>query len=164
MRRGDSIYIDTCYSPGEIVVQAYSKWPGSGVSHPTAPDFNIDDTVTVARCQTPALRVDTAGHPLGRLHLGGNDTVYLYGNYIVGPASPGTFIATVDTGDGNDAVAASYNVVLGDMRVTLEDLDDTLTLVGNQVMGAVVADGGTGTNRLFLLGNQYRASSFSFFQ
>jgi hypothetical protein len=110
------------------------------------------------------LIVDTAGNAFRRKHLGGNDSVYLYGNYVVGPASAGTPVVTVDTGDGADRVAVSYNVVLGDMCITLESLDDTLTLVGNQVVGTMVADGGTGTNRLFLLGNQYPTSSFSFFQ
>jgi hypothetical protein len=158
----NSVYIDTCYSASAIDVRAYADFIGSGNTIPVPPTFNIDDTITVARCQTPQLTVNTVG--LRPVFTGGDDTVYLYGNYVVGPTTPGTFFVSVVTGDGNDTVAASYNVVLGDMRVTLESLDDTLTLVGNQVMGAVVADGGTGTNRLFLLGNQYPASSFSFFQ
>jgi hypothetical protein len=160
----NSFYIDTCYSAVGITVEARSLYLGSGVSHPVTPEYNIDDTITVARCYTSRISVDTAGHPLKRLHLGGNDTVYLYGNYIAGPASAGTFIAAVDTGDGNDTVVARYNVVLGDMQVTLGDHDDILNLVGNQITAAIVGDGGTGANRLFLLGNQYPASSFNFFQ
>jgi hypothetical protein len=39
-----------------------------------------------------------------------------------------------------------------------------LVLVGNQITGMAIPDGGTGTNRLFFFGNQYPASSFSFFQ
>ncbi len=70
----------------------------------------------------------------------------------------------VKAGDGVDAVNASYNIVLGEMRVTLDQLDDTLGLVGNQVTVLMNANGGAGTNRLFLLGNQFAASSFSFFQ
>ncbi len=68
------------------------------------------------------------------------------------------------SGDGVDAVNASYNIVLGEMRVTLDQLDDTLGLVGNQVTVLMNANGGLGTNRLFSLGNQFAASSFSFFQ
>jgi hypothetical protein len=69
----------------------------------------------------------------------------------------------VETGDGVDSVNASYNVVLDEFYVRLADLDDTLGLVGNQVSGLMLGDGGTGTNRLFLLGNQFRSSSLSFF-
>jgi hypothetical protein len=160
----NSVYIDTCSAHG-ILVEAFSLWGGSGASHPVVPDYNIDDTVTVARCQTPVITINTAGSPaFKRLHLGGNDTIYVYGNHVVGPVAPNAPVVAVDTGDGNDTVAASYNVTLAGISVMLEDLDDTLNLIGNQITGAMVADGGTGTNRLFLLGNQFTASSFSFFQ
>jgi hypothetical protein len=158
----NSVYLDTCYSASAIDVRAYADFIGSGETTPVPPLFSINDTITIARCQTRQLTINTVG--LRPVFTGGDDKVFLYGNYVVGPASPGTFVVTAKTGDGNDTVTASYNVVLGDMRVLLESLDDTLTLVGNQVTGAVVADGGTGTNRLFLSGNQYPASSFSFFQ
>jgi hypothetical protein len=129
--------------------------------------FNIDDTITIARSQTRGVSVDTAGVGINgrRAYTGGNDTVFLHGNYIVGPVvnNPGTRVVSVDTGDGNDTVTLSYNIALGDAHFTMEDLDDTLILVGNQITGAIVADGGLGTNRLVQIGNQYPSSLFSSF-
>jgi hypothetical protein len=54
--------------------------------------------------------------------------------------------------------------VLDEFFARLAQLDDSLVLVGNQVTGLMNGDGGTGTNRLTLLGNQFGATSFSFFQ
>jgi hypothetical protein len=165
----NSIYIDTCYSAAGIVVDAYTRFfPGTGqIWVPGPAPFNINDTITIARCQARTLSVDTSGPaPDGRLYyVGGDDTVYLHGNYLVGPAASSVLtVLNVSAGDGVDSVSASYNIVLGETRATLAELDDTLILVGNQITGMAIADGGTGTNRLFLLGNQYPASSFSFFQ
>ena len=163
----NSIYIDTCFSASRIEVLTRSVFLASVPHVPEPAPYNIDDTITIARCQTPELFVDTAGvNPFRPFHSGGNDTVYVYGNYLTGPATNNQGIvaaARVETGDGNDTVNASYNIVLGQFLVNLADLDDTLGLVGNQVTGLMNADGGTGTNRLFLLGNQFAASSLSFF-
>ena len=165
----NSVYIDTCYSAAGIVVDSYSKFfPSGGQMHVPGPaPYNNNDTITIARCQARTLSVDTAGPAPNAhlLHTGGDDSVSLYGNYLVGPAaSSGSPVVNVKSGDGVDAVNASYNIVLGEMRVTLDQLDDTLGLVGNQVTVLMNADGGLGTNRLFSLGNQFAASSFSFFQ
>jgi hypothetical protein len=73
-------------------------------------------------------------------------------------------VLSVKTGDGNDQVSASYNVVRGEAFAGLDELDDTLTLVGNLVTGFMSADGGTGGNRLILSGNQFGGSRFTNFQ
>jgi hypothetical protein len=163
----NSIYIDTCYAASRIEVLTRSIFLGSVPHVPEPAPYNIDDTITIARCQTPHIFVDTAGvSPFRPFHSGGNDTVQLYGNYVTGPATDNQGViasARVETGDGNDTVNASYNIVLSQFLIGLADLDDTLGLVGNQVTGLMNADGGTGTNRLFLLGNQFAASSLSFF-
>lgn len=83
-----------------------------------------------------ALFVESTGVSVRPACSDGDDSRFLYGNYNVGPAS-GIPIVTVDTGDRRDTVTGSYNIVAG---------------------------GGTGTNRLNLLGNQFAVSSFSFFQ
>jgi hypothetical protein len=162
----NSVYIDTCYSASRIEVLTYSAFLGSVPHVPEQAPYNIDDTITIARCQTPQIFVDTAAtNPFRPQHSGGNDSVQLYGNYVTGPATngPDIFTVRVETGDGIDSVNASYNIVLDEFFVRLADLDDTLGLVGNQVTGLMNGDGGTGTNRLFLLGNQFGASSMSFF-
>jgi hypothetical protein len=162
----NSVYIDTCFAAVRIEVLTRSIFLGSVPHPPEQAPYNIDDTITIARCQTPHLFVDTASvSPFRPFHSGGNDTVYVYGNYITGPATNKQGViatARVETGDGMDIVNASYNIVLDVFLVNLADLDDTLGLVG-QVTGLMNADGGTGTNRLFLLGNQFAASSLSFF-
>jgi hypothetical protein len=164
----NSVYIDTCYSAAGILVNAYTVFfPGSGQFPVPGPaPFNINDTITIARCQARTLSVDTSGPASGAhlAHTGGDDTVFLHGNYLVGPAAGASFpVVNVKTGDGVDSVSAAYTIVLGGMTVTLGELDDTLILVGMQVTGLMNADGGTGTNRLIQLGNQFGASSFSFF-
>jgi hypothetical protein len=165
----NSVYIDTCFSDAGISVHAYTVvFPGSGQQFVAKPaPFNIDDTITIARCQTRSMFVDTAGTGTAgrRAYTGGNDTVLLHGNYIVGAVqnNPGTRLVSVDTGDGNDTVTLSYNIALGDARFRMEDLDDTLILVGNQITGAIVADGGFGMNRLIQIGNQYPSALFSSF-
>ncbi|MEX2141898.1 MAG: hypothetical protein WD894_21715 [Pirellulales bacterium] len=163
----NSIYIDTCYSAERIVVDSWTSntpfFPHFPPDPITAP-YNIDDTVTVVRCQTPLLFVNTTGDA-NPTYFGGNDTVTIDGNNLVGPpvANPGAHVLSVKTGDGNDQVSASYNVILGVAFVGLDELDDTLTLVGNLVTGIASGDGGTGTNRLNLFGNQFGGSSFTQF-
>jgi hypothetical protein len=161
----NSIYIDTCFSASRIEVQAFSPFLASVPHDPEPAPYNIDDTITIARCQTPQLFVDTTSVNFRPVFSGGNDTVHLYGNYVTGSAAngPGDLTVRVDTGDGVDVVDASYNVVLDEFFVRLAELDDTMSLVGNQVTGLANIDGGTGTNRLFSLGNQFGASSLSFF-
>jgi hypothetical protein len=162
----NSVYIDTCFSASRIEVLTYSAFLASVPHVPEPAPYNIDDTITIARCQTPQIFVDTAGtNPFRPQHSGGNDTVQLYGNSVTGPSpnGPDTQTLRVETGDGVDSVNATYNVVLDEFYVRLADLDDTLGLVGNQVSGLMLGDGGTGTNRLFLLGNQFGSSSLSFF-
>jgi hypothetical protein len=158
----NSIYIDTCYAPAGIVVQAQTSFILPEPSQPTVPPFNINDTITIARCQTSRVTVDTTG--ARPIYIGGDDTVFIYGNHIVELLSSGLARLEVETGDGNDNVTASYNVVLGDVFASLAQLDDTLTLVGNLVTGFASADGGTGGNRLNLLGNQFGGSAFTQFQ
>lgn len=158
----NSIYVDTCYAPAGIVVQAQTSFISPEPSQPTVPPFNIDDTITIARCQTSRVSVDTTG--ARPIYIGGDDTVYIYGNYIVEQLSSGLARLDVETGDGNDNVTASYNVVLGDVFASLAQLNDTLTLVGNLVTGFASADGGTGDNRLVLLGNQFGGFAASRFQ
>jgi hypothetical protein len=166
----NSVYIDTCYSAAGIVVTAFTPFfpsTGTGQTHTPGPaPFNNNDTITIARCQARTLSVDTSG-PAPNAHLlytGGDDTVFLHGNYLVGPATgPTSPVVNIKTGDGVDSVSVAYTIVLGAMTVTLGQLDDTLVLVGDQVTGLMNADGGTGTNRLIQLGNQFGASSFSFF-
>jgi hypothetical protein len=163
----NSIYVDTCYSATRISINSYSSntplYPHFPPG-PVAAPYNIDDTVTVARCQTPMLFVNTTGdaHPT---YSGGDDTVFIYGNNLIGPAvaNPGAHVLSVTTGDGNDQVTGSYNVVQGVLFVGLGERDDTLTLVGNLVTDLASADGGTGGNRLNLLGNQFAGSAFTQF-
>jgi hypothetical protein len=164
----NSIYLDTCYSGKSIAVNAFSSNTPFFPSFPPPPvaaPYNIDDTVTVARCQTPHLFVNTTGDA-NPTYSGGNDTLVIYGNNLVGSAGsvPGAHVLSVVTGDGNDQVSASYNIVNGVAFVGLGELDDTLTLVGNLVTGVASADGGTGRNRLILLGNQFAGSAFGNFQ
>jgi hypothetical protein len=155
----NSIYIDTCYAFAITVLAQSSLFlPGSP---PTGiPPHNINDTITIARCQTSRITVNTtntAGDP--PTYIGGDDTVFIYGNYLPQITSINGPIH-IETGDGNDNVSASYNVVLGDLFVSLAQLDDTLTLVGNQITGFASADGGTSRNRLELIGNQFGGSAF----
>lgn len=162
----NSIYVDTCYSAQAITVTAFRSnlgfFPRPPIPGPITPSFNNDDTVTVARCQTPALAIRTGGvgneYPT---YTGGNDTVQVYGNYVVGQ---GANALSVGTGDGHDNVSASYNVVLGGAFFSLAQLDDTLTLAGNLVVGFASGSGGTGGNLLNLFGNQFGGSSFTEFQ
>jgi hypothetical protein len=162
----NSIYIDTCYSAVRIDVQCFSPFLPSIPHDPEVPPFNIDATITIARCSTRQVFVDTTGINFRPTYSGGNDTLQLYGNYIAGPAAnpAGELTVRVDTGDGRDNVSASYNIVLDEFFARLAQLDDSLVLVGNQVTGLMNGDGGTGTNRLTMLGNQFGATSFSFFQ
>jgi hypothetical protein len=155
----NSIYVDTCYSAEQIRVDSFSSNTGffpRGGPPPVPPPYNIDDTITVARCQTPKLFVNSGGDA-NPTYLGGDDTLFIYGNNLVGPAvpNPGAHVLSVKTGDGNDQVSASYNVVIGVLFVGLDELDDTLNLAGNVVTDLASADGGTGTNRLNNFGNQF---------
>jgi hypothetical protein len=157
----NSIYSDTCYAGAiEVFAQSSLFLPGSP---PTGiPPHNINDTITIARCQTSRVLVNTTntqGNP--PTYIGGDDTVFIYGNSLSGSSINGPL--HVETGDGNDNVSASYNIVLGDLFVSLAQLDDTLTLVGNQITGFASADGGTGRNRLDLIGNQFGGSAFNRF-
>jgi hypothetical protein len=104
----NSVYIDTSYSGAGIVVDAYTRsFPGTGEIHVPGPaPFNINDTITIARCQARTLSVDTSGPaPDGRLYYtGGDDTVFLYGNYLVGPAASSISpVLNVKAGDGVDS-------------------------------------------------------------
>jgi hypothetical protein len=147
-----SVYIDTCYSGGAIEVPG----PPPSFVHPSPgpglPPPNV--TITIARCQADRISVRTPG---------GDDTVFVYGNNIVGTVTNDPELG-IDTGDGNDNVTASYNVVVGDIFMSLAGLNDRVTLVGNLVTGFASADGGTGGNRLNLLGNQFGGSAFTQFQ
>ncbi|MEX2141899.1 MAG: hypothetical protein WD894_21720 [Pirellulales bacterium] len=146
-----SVYIDTCYSGGAIEVPG----PPPSFVHPGPPGPTPPGkTITIARCQADRISVRTPG---------GDDTVFVYGNSIVGTATNDPELS-IDTGDGNDNVTASYNVVLGDVFMSLAGLNDTVILVGNLVTGFASADGGTGGNLLILLGNQFGGSAFVQFQ
>ncbi len=164
----NSIYIDTCYAARFVQVLSLSSSTEYTPPPPVVPSFNIDATVTVARCQTPQIIVRTGG---GNRYLGGNDTVDIYGNNIVGPpiqvTVPGhlaAHVTYVETGDGNDRTSASYNVARGDWFFSFSQLDDVLALTGNRVSGFASADGGTGTNRLNLFGNQFGGFASTRFQ
>jgi hypothetical protein len=157
----NSIYVDTCYAARFIQVLSASSDTNFVPQPPEPAPYNIDQTITVARCQTPQIVVRTDGGPHPEF-FGGNDTIFVYGNNIVGPpvqvTVPGhvaAHVLYVETGDGNDDVSASYNVANGDWFISLSQLDDILTLTGNQASGFVSADGGTGTNRLNLFSNQF---------
>jgi hypothetical protein len=54
--------------------------------------------------------------------------------------------------------------VLGHFHCRLGQVDDALSLVGNQITGFTTGDGGTGANRLTLIDNQLAGSSFAPFQ
>ena len=151
-----SINIDTCYSATMIDVQTHSLH--SDPSQLPPPDL-IDDTITIARCQTPLLLVNTADER--PLHTGGNDSIDVYGNNIVGPANDHALLIT--TGDDNDNVRVNYNVVHGNLFASLGQLDDTLGMAGNRVTGFASADGGSGTNRLDLFDNDFGGSTFTRF-
>jgi hypothetical protein len=164
----NSIYVDTCYAARFISVTSTESDGNYVPQPPEPPPYNIDATVTVARCQTPQILVKTG--LAAPNYIGGNDTVYIYGNNMVGPpiqgALPGqrpAYVLDVETGDGNDTVSASYNVIRGDAFITLGQIDDTLTLAGNLVMQAAIADGGAGGNRLNSFGNQFGATAFTNF-
>jgi hypothetical protein len=159
----NSIYIDTCFALA-IDVLAHTSIITPSPPPSAVPPFSINDTITIARCLTSRITVNTtnsAGNP--PTFIGGDDTVFIYGNSLTGPVSQNGPLH-IETGDGNDNVSASYNVVLGDLFVSLAQLDDTLTLVGNQITGFASADGGTGRNRLDLIGNQFGGSAFVQFQ
>jgi hypothetical protein len=163
----NSIYVDTCFSAGNISVLSASSNTGFFPRNhppPVAAPFNVDATITVARCQATRLFVNTLGDANPR-YFSGDDTIFIYGNNLVGPsvASPGAHVLSVATGDGNDQVSASYNVVLGVAFAGLGELNDTLTLAGNVVTDTAIADGGTGGNLLNLFGNQFAGTAFSNF-
>jgi hypothetical protein len=163
----NSIYVDTCFAAENISVTSASSNTGFFPRNhppPVAAPYNVDATITVARCQTQKLFVNTIGDANPR-YFSGDDTIFVYGNNLVGPsvASPGAHVLSVATGDGNDQVSASYNVVLGVAFAGLGELNDTLTLAGNVVTDTVIADGGTGGNLLNLFGNQFGGTAFSNF-
>ena len=163
----NSIYVDTCFAAQNISVSSYSSNTGFFPRNPPLPvaaPYNVDATITVARCQALRLFVNTLGDANPR-YFSGDDTIFIYGNNLVGPSvpSPGTHVLSVATGHGNDRVSASYNVVIGEAFVGLYELNDTLTLTGNLVTGIAQADGGDGGNRLDLFGNQFGGSSFTNF-
>jgi hypothetical protein len=152
----NSVYIDTCYSAALVQVYSFSHSVPMNPAPVPAP-FNIDATVTIARCQTPKIIVRT-GWAFRPAFLGGNDNVLVYGNNIVGPPAVGEspeHVLLVDTGDGIDAVAASYNIARGNFFAGLAQADDSLTLTGNSVSGFTSVDGGDGVNVLRLSGNQF---------
>jgi hypothetical protein len=156
----NSIYLDTCYAGDIIQINSVSTHSGANPPAPISAPYNIDATITIARCQTQSLSLFTgAEEPL--VYLDGNDTVTLYGNTVVGPVSS---VIHLQTGDGSDTVEASYNVANGNFFASLADGDDTLTLSGNAIGGFASADGGNGTNRLNQFDNQFGgffASRFS---
>jgi hypothetical protein len=157
----NSVYLDTCYARDLIRVISVSRHSDPNPPGPISAPYNIDATVTIARCQSIVVGVFTGGGDEPLVYLGGNDTVTLYGNTVVNPTS---FAVMLDTGDGNDTVEASFNVALGNFFASLTDGDDTLTLSGNSLGGFASADGGAGTNRLSQRNNQFGglfASRFS---
>jgi hypothetical protein len=166
----NSLYIDTVFAAGFMRITATASDPTPGPQPPQPPPYNIDATITIARCQTKQILIQTGGLPDSQF-FGGNDTIFLHGNNIVGPPVAGTVsvispahVLYIETGDGNDNISASYNVAVGDWFISMSQLDDLLTLVGNQVNGFASADGGPGTNRLNLLGNQFGGFATTRFQ
>lgn len=158
----NSIFVDTCYSGQFINIDSVSHHSGTNPPAPVSAPFNIDATVTIARCQADAIWVFTGGGDEPLVYLGGNDRVTLYGNTVTlqNPAH----IVRLETGDGNDTVDMSFNVVLGNLFASLGDADDTATLNGNMITGFASLDGGNGTNRLNRSNNQFggfAASRFS---
>jgi hypothetical protein len=166
----NSVYVDTCYSGRFIHVDTWSGPTGYFPDPPAQPPYNIDDTVTVARCQTPQIVVQTGRTDVLR-YFGGNDTIYIYGNNIVGPPTQVTVpsnspahVLYVETGEGNDVLNTAYNVVRGPTLFSLFKGDDQLFLVGNLMTAFASADGGEGTNRLSLVGNQFNGFASTRFQ
>jgi hypothetical protein len=153
----NSLYLDTNYAATYIAVTAAENVPHS---------FR---TVTIARCQAGQVIIRLGG--LHQASPGGVDRVMLYGNLIVGPpqtsndAYPAvaTNVLFIETGDAADTVDLSYNVARGNVFASLSELDDTLSLDSNIADGIVSVDGGTGTNRLNLFGNQFFALAASRF-
>jgi hypothetical protein len=149
----NSFYLDTNFAGSYIAVTANTNVPTA---------FGVPDhTVTIARCQTAQIYVQLGG--AFQTLPGGDDYIQLYGNLIVGPpqfsfyAYPAaeTSVIFIESGDGHDTVDVSYNVAHGNFFATLSGLDDTLSLAGNLMTGFASADGGDGTNRLNLFGNQF---------
>jgi hypothetical protein len=152
-----SIYIDTCYSGTYIQASSVARHVLFPRPAPIAPPHNIDATITIARCQTPQIVALTGGGE-DLVYLGGNDRLVLYGNNVIGPPSNLTaesHVVYIETGDGNDSVQASYNVMHGNFFATLEEANDALSLTGNTISGFASVDGGDGGNLLNLLGNQF---------
>jgi hypothetical protein len=166
----NSIYIDTCYAGRFLQVNSFSSASGYIPEPPKPAPYNIDDTVTIARCQTPQIVVHT-GLTGAMAFFGGNDTVDLYANYIVGPPTQVTLptyapvhVVYVETGEGNDTMNAAYNTILGQAIVSMLRGDDYLALIGNVFTGFASADGGEGANRLRLFGNQFAGFAATRFQ
>jgi hypothetical protein len=162
----NSIYIDSCYSPHRIQARSFTQVPREiGPFAPIPPPYNVDATITIARCLTPQIIVETGDTSLFAVYMGGNDRVFLYGNSIFATPnrSDPAHAIHLDAAGGNNEVNVSYNVATGDALIELGSGDDTLNLTANLIVGTAIAEGGPGTNRLTLLFNQFDASAITNF-